>query len=358
MSTLCLPNFTAEKNACLQFKQIIGKNKVVGIVYGEKAWEASKDKVLAGCQRASLTIAFSMCYGHEATFENIDRIIKNSKEKAISCLIGVGGGKCLDTVKAAADQLDLPVYTVATIASTCAAATSISILYNEDGSFREIMSLRFPARHIFIDPKIIADAPRKYLWAGIGDTMAKHVESVFSAKNDQLDFASELGIKIGENCFYPLLRDGKKALEEYDEGNIQDAFMRTILNILITTACVSLSVNAAYNSAVAHALFYGLTLRKHIEQTHLHGEVVSYGTLVQLMVDKQYDLLKQVYKFNKSIGLPVKLADLELAIDDDLGDILEATERNKELEHVPYTISKEMIYQAMKALETYEEDII
>ena len=41
-----------------------------------------------------------------------------------------------------------------------------------------------------------------------------------------------------------------------------------------------------YNGGIAHALFYGLTKRKHIEKGHLHGEVVSYGTLVNLMVDK------------------------------------------------------------------------
>lgn len=353
MSTVFLPSYTMEKNACEQFKNIIGFGKNVGIIYGEKAWQASSEKVLSGCKDAKMNIVMQALYGHEATYENVEKIVEQAKAIKLDCLIGVGGGKCLDTVKVAADILGIPVYTVATIASTCAAATKISIMYDQNGSFKDIRSLSFPARHVFIDPDIIINAPKKYLWAGIGDTMAKHVESKFSAKNDELDYASELGIKIGENCFYPLLRDGKQALVDYDLHLISSAFVRTILNILITTACVSVSVDPSYNSACAHALFYGLTLRPHIEKNHLHGEVVAYGTLVQLMLDAQDELLRLAYDFNKSVGLPTRLADLELNINDDLSDILIAAQNNKELEHVPYLVNAEMIYEAMKKLEEY-----
>ena len=102
------------------------------------------------------------------------------------------------------------------------------------------------------------------------------------------------------------------------------------------------------------ALFYGLTKREHIEKKHLHGEVVSYGTLVNLMVDKDWDKLKMAYGVNKSIDLPVCLADLELEKDDKLGDVLEATMANQEMTHTPYPVTKEMIYQAIHDLEDYK----
>lgn len=59
-----------------------------------------------------------------------------------TCWVGIGGGKCLDTVKLAGDQLGKPVVTIATIASTCAAVTKISIMYNADGSFKDIPKLK------------------------------------------------------------------------------------------------------------------------------------------------------------------------------------------------------------------------
>lgn len=102
------------------------------------------------------------------------------------------------------------------------------------------------------------------------------------------------------------------------------------------------------------ALFYGLTKREHIEKKYLHGEVVSYGTLVNLMVDKDWDKLKMAYGVNKSIDLPVCLADLELEKDDKLEDVLEATMANQEMTHTPYPVTKEMIYQAIQNLEDYK----
>ena len=102
------------------------------------------------------------------------------------------------------------------------------------------------------------------------------------------------------------------------------------------------------------ALFYGLTKREHIEKKHLHGEVVSYGTLVNLMVDKDWDKLKMAYGVNKSIDLPVCLADLELEKDDKLEDVLEATMANQEMTHTPYPVTKEMIYQTIHDLEDYK----
>ena len=55
------------------------------------------------------------------------------------------------------------------------------------------------------------------------------------------------------------------------------------------------------------------------------------------MVDKDWDKLKLAYGVNKSIDLPVCLADLELEKDDKLEDVLEATMANPGND--PYTLS-------------------
>ena len=283
----------------------------------------------------------------------MNKILQVKDIQSCNALFAIGGGKCIDTVKCAGNQLNIPVYTIPTIASTCAAVTKISIMYNLNGEFLEIVQLKNPPVHCFIEPNIIVRAPIKYLWAGIGDTMAKHIESTFSARNDELNFTSELGIKIGENCYYPVLRDAKKALEDAKEYKLSHEVERTIQNIIITTGCVSLLVDSEYNSALSHALFYGLTVRQHIEKGHLHGEVVSYGTLVQLMMDNQLELLKKTYQLHEEIGLPICLADLELRRNEDLSDILEKTVINQELRHVPYKVTKELILNAIMKLEDY-----
>ncbi|SCP99450.1 iron-containing alcohol dehydrogenase family protein [Anaerobium acetethylicum] len=60
------------------------------------------------------------------------------------------------------------------------------------------------------------------------------------------------------------------------------------------------------------------------------------------------------YELNKSLKLPVCLADLELQRGDSLEDVLKATMENQELAHTPYPISKEQLYQAILDLEDYE----
>lgn len=355
IKSIYLPQFTIGEHAFGQFETEMGKyGKTVMVVHGEKAWKASKEYIVPALKEAGLVMVGEVLYGHDATHENVEKICRNPDAKTADMFLAVGGGKCIDTVKLAADQMGKPVFTVPTIASNCAPITKISIMYHEDGSFCDIPKLRHVPAHCFIDPRIILAAPIRYFRAGIGDAMAKHVESAWSAKaGEALSFESELGITAGSLCFYPLLRDGKQALRDAEKGVVSEALENAILNVVISPGIVSVSVHPNYNSGVAHALFYGLTSRKHIEENHLHGEVVSYGTLVNLMLDEDMEKLKLAYEFNRSVGLPVCLADLELEKEDSLEDVLAVTMANQELTHTPYPVTGEMVHQAILKLEEY-----
>lgn len=347
-----LPRYTLGTDAFEKIPEVTsGYGRKVGLLYGEKAYGACKDKLLK--QLKDLTIVHEEVYGKEASYANIERIVKNDEIKDADFLLGIGGGKCLDVTKVVGDMLNKPVFTVASIASTCAAVTKISILHNDDGSFKEIYRLKSAPVHCFIDPEIIVNAPSQFFWAGMGDTMAKHVECVFSSKNDTLDFESELGRTISILCYEPILAKGEKAYQDVKDHIVSQEVEDVIKSIIIATGAVSISVDPAYNSALAHALYYGLTVREWMERKHLHGEIVSYGTLVQLLIDKQYNELRRVYDFNRKVGLPVCLKDLDLERNDPLDDVLDATIVNPELDHIPYPITKEMVRETILNLEDY-----
>ena len=350
INSIYLPQFTIGEHAFEQFGPEMGRyGKTVMIIHGEKAWKASREYVLPAIEKSSLTAAGTLLYGHDATYENVERIMADKKAREADMFLAVGGGKCIDTVKLAADKMGKPVFTVPSIASNCAPITKISIMYHEDGSFYDIPRLNCVPAHCFIDPRIVMAAPVRFLRAGIGDAMAKHIESAWSAKGGEtLDYGSELGITAGRMCFLPLLRDGEQALKDAQAGVVSEALENAILNVVISPGIVSVSVHPHYNGGVAHALFYGLTSRKHIEENHLHGEVVSYGTLVNLLLDKDYENLKLAYRFNRRTGLPVCLGDLELTKEDRLEDVLAVTMANQELVHTPYPVTGEMIYQAIQ----------
>lgn len=355
LKSIYLPQFTVGADAFDRFEAEMGKyGRKVAAVHGEKAWMAAERYVVPALERAGLELTGELLYGHDATYGNVDRICADPRVREADMLLAVGGGKCLDTVKLAADRLEKPVFTVPTIASNCAPITKISILYHEDGSFSDIPRLHHVPAHCFIDPRIILAAPVRYFRAGIGDTMAKHVESQWSAKaGEPLNFETELGITAGRMCFEPLLREGRQALEDAKAGTVSEAVENSILNVIISPGIVSVSVHPDYNGGIAHALFYGMTSRKHIERNHLHGEVVSYGTLVNLAVDRDWEKFQKAYAFNASVGLPVCLADLELTADDPLEDVLAVTMANQELTHTPYPVTADMIHQAILTLEKY-----
>ena len=327
--------------------------KTCVIIHGEKAFKASKDELLPKIEEAGIAVLETCLYGHEATYENVDKLVAIKAVQDADMIFGVGGGKCLDTTKMVAHRLNKPVFTFPTIASTCAAVTKISIMYNEDSSFRDIFQLTTPPKHCFINTNIIANAPEVYLWAGIGDTLAKYVESTFSARNDVLTYTQEFGINAARLCFYPIIENGVKALEDAKKHVVSPELEKVAVGILVSTGTVSITVGKDYNSALAHALNYGFTSRKHIEERHLHGEVVSYGTLVELMMDNQTEDLRISYDFYKKIGLPTCLKDLEFDLDDPLDDVLSIAVVNSELEHTPYKVTKEMIRKAMLDLEEY-----
>lgn len=357
MNSLFLPRITIGTDAFDAFTVILpSAGKHCALYYGNRAWRAAGKKVRDALDKAGIDILEQKCFGEECSFENAQKIIDSPAARKADFLLAAGGGKCMDTVKYAGFVMHKPVFTCPTIASNCAPVTKISIMYTKDGAFKEIVQLSQPPRHCFIDLEIIARAPDAYLWAGMGDTMAKHVEAAFSARGDELAYGPRLGLKVSELCYGDILQYGALALRDVRRKQSSFALETVVQDIIVSTGLVSISVGVDYNSALAHALYYGLSVRKDVAEHHLHGEIVSYGTLVQLMMDHQKKMFREVYAFNSSVGLPVKLADLGLDVKSDLSDILDITAGNQELIHVPYPVTKEKILGAMKAVEEFSPD--
>lgn len=358
MRSIYLPNFSYGEDSLEKISEEVTKfgDKTV-IIYGEKAWKASSERILKYLRKSDIKIIDKITYGKDSTYENVNKLIARVDKNNVDFIIAVGGGKCIDTVKVFADEINKPIFTIPTIASNCSPITKISVMYNNDGSFCKIHELNRIVEHCFIDPVIIMNSPIKYFWAGMGDAMAKHIESEWSMLGgEKLDFPTEFGINSGYMCYSPIIKYGKKAFEDMKKGILSKELLKTILNVIISPAIVSLTVNSNYNGGIAHALFYGFTSRDNIEKNHLHGEVVAYGTLINLIVDKNKKKFKEVFNFNKGIGLPTKLKDLDIDADDLLEDVISIALKNQELKHTPYKVDREIIYEAIKSLERINID--
>lgn len=142
------------------------------------------------------------------------------------------------------------------------------------------------------------------MWAGMGDTMAKYFESSMSSRGEELNHYTQMGVDVSKmwlgigSCRY-----GKEAMESNNAQEVSYAYEQVVLAIIVSTGIASIFLTAEhiidYNTGLAHAIFYSLTAYPHIEKNHLHGEVVSYGVLNLLLVDKNEEDFEKVYKFSK-----------------------------------------------------------
>lgn len=322
------------------------------LVGGEKALAAGMSRLLSALEGSGLRIVETTLFGHDCTSKEMKRIEQLAKEVQADMIFGMGGGKALDTAKGAADACRLPVFTFPTIAATCAATTALSVVYREDGSFEDFYFYDRPARHCFIDLTIIAEAPEIYLQAGMGDTIGKYFECHFSARGDKLAHSSALGRTISNMCYFPLRESGAKALADCRANRCTEDLKEAVLANIVSTGLVSLLVLDQYNCAIAHSVYYGLVLLPGFEEKNLHGNVVAYGVLVQLAVDGEIEEAKEVKRFLQSLEIKTTLAEMDVRLDrEELAAVLRETVTGPDMDHIPYPVTEDMIYQAMEAVE-------
>ena len=320
------------------------------IVGGETALSKSIHKLREAMK--DFEIIDTVVYGKECTRKKAEELFDTYKDSNVDFVVGVGGGKAIDTSKCLADLMGVKVVTVPTIASTCAATSALAVMYKENHSFDGFWYFKSPAYHTFIDTGIISEAPTEYFRAGIGDTLAKYYEVEFSARGREKTYKDEMGISISRMCNEPLISVATDALEDCKNNKVTEKFEQAVLIILVSTGMVSMLINPDFNGAVAHALFYGLTEIEGFEEKFLHGDVIGYTTAVQLMLDGREDEAKRIGELIEKMGVETTLTERGIEVDfDKLAHVLEGTLADPDMKVVPYQITKEMIFDAIIKME-------
>lgn len=344
-----LPNYSIGADCYQEIAHVTRKfGKKAVVIGGETAMAKAKDALLDAIKDSDVEIIDFIWYGGDSSYENGDMLIANETVKNAEMIFAVGGGRACDTCKYVANELDKPLFCFPTVASNCAAVTSICVIYNADGSFKEYYYPKL-ADHTFINSAIIADSPYELLWAGIGDALSKECEAVFSSKEDNLTHTPLMGVQLSKVCTTPLLKFGEKALASCKKKESSMELEQVTLDIIISTGIVSNMTTQIpefyYNSSLAHCVYYGSTVTKN-GHAHLHGEVVSLGVLCLLTYDKQYALRDEIMAFNVKVGLPVCFDDVNIS-EDEFEAMYEKASTSTEWEYRPKDVTKEKFIQCM-----------
>ncbi|MGK7941364.1 MAG: iron-containing alcohol dehydrogenase family protein [Crocosphaera sp.] len=290
-------------------------------------------------------------YAPDCCETSLEQLTQATEEHQADFIIGVGGGKSLDTAKLLAHQQQLPIVTIPTSGATCAAWTALSNIYSPEGAFQyDVPLLRCPDL-LILDYEIIKTAPKRTLVAGIGDAIAKWYEASVSSggATATLTIAAVQQARVLRDI---LLQKSAVALENVGSEDWQE-----VVNASVLLAGVVGGLGGANcRTVAAHAVHNGLT---HIRASHgaLHGEKVAYGILVQLRLEEiiQGNQLastsrQQLLKFYEEIGLPKTLEDLGLS-QVTLEELRRAAEvtchPNSDIHRLPFKVSPEQLLCAM-----------
>ncbi len=103
----------------------------------------------------------------------IDAIAAAAERADADWVLGVGGGRVIDTAKGAAHQADLPYAALPTSPATCAATAATVVVYDADGRHLAVREGGPAVALCALDPSLLAAAPDRLLAAGVADAWAK-----------------------------------------------------------------------------------------------------------------------------------------------------------------------------------------
>lgn len=304
---------------------------------------------------SSLGVPFTVGEFHgECSMAEID--LHTRAAAGAQTIIGVGGGKTLDTARGVAANLGVPVVSCPTLASSDAPCSALSVVYTDEGVFDQVVFYPRNPELVLVDTSLVAAAPRRYLVSGMGDALATWYEArtvIEARKTNAVHGLSSLSAAaLAELCRDTLMADGVAAASAVDAGAVTPALERIVeANTLLS----GLGFESG-GLAIAHSVHNGLTTAP---ATHafLHGEKVAFGLLVQLTVEgragKEID---QVIDFCRAVGIPTTLADLDLSSEDHaaLRLVAERTVAPGENAHnEPFEVTAQMIFDGILAADLY-----
>ena len=259
---------------------------------------------------AQLPAARLLDFGGECTGAEIAARAAEAEDARL--ILGIGGGKAIDTAKGVAIERRLPVGIVPTIASNDSPTSHIAVVYTADHAVEGVRHLATNPHLVLVDTAVIAAAPRRFLAAGIGDAMSKPYELAGALASGGLNFfggqPTELTLAIVARARAILLADSHAAMAA---SAPDPAFERVV------EAAVLLS-GLAFESgglSIAHSMVRGFSVVPQLSGL-LHGEMVALGTLTQIAAGQGTpDELREMAAFLGSLGLPTSFARLDVTED-------------------------------------------
>lgn len=290
-------------------------------------------------------------YSGECCMENVMDLAEKVRGLSRGVLVGVGGGKALDTAKLVADEVDFPRIIVPTSASSDAPAADWAAVYTPEGVHISGRPTRRSTELVLVDSDFIVGAPARLFSAGIGDALATWFEAQACMKAYTPNCVGRgyrscrAGLAVSEECYRILMEDGVAALRAVKAHQVTEAVENVI------EANILLSGLGFINGGLAgsHGFHNGFSNIPGSKKA-LHGEIVAFGLICQLVLENApAELIDKTLAFLKATDLPLTLEQIGIELSEENLDTITEHSLNKNvlIHHEPVAVNKALLKSAI-----------
>jgi len=306
------------------FLNLLNKPKKVSLISGINVQKVLRIKIEKSIK--SKKIKFFWHISKDNQIKSLKHIEKNVKKDDSDLIVGIGGGRSVDTAKLISFNLGKPFVSLPTAAS-------------HDGMASPFVSVKSDKPHsivasapmgVFVDIDIIKKAPSKLLASGCGDLVA----NIIAVKDWQLGHKKEKEY-YGRYAADLAMMSAKIVMENSSSFAKNGLDARIIVEGLISAGVASCIAGSSRPCSGAEHLF-SHALDKLAPDIGLHGEKCGIGSI--MMAKLQGQDWKQIIKTLKDVGAPTTAKQLGLKPD----IIIKALTIAQELRPERYTILKEI----------------
>jgi glycerol dehydrogenase len=292
------------------YVRLLGKKPLV-------LWDACVKQLVGATLLTSLKEAgleaVEVLFAGESSKAEVARITQIARQAGADVVIGVGGGKTLDTGKAVAVASGAKTVTCPTIASNDSPTSAATVWYDAEGNCCGWDCWPFNPDIVLVDSQVIANGPVRAFVAGMGDALATWLEAEASYKTRGVTLAGGVptmaGMAISRLCYDTLMEHGIEAKRALECHALTPALEKCI------EANVLLSGLGFESGGLATAHMIANNLSSYPEcKPFMHGEKVGFGVISQLCLDDEKETreIHAIVDFEIAVGLPVTFADLNL----------------------------------------------
>lgn len=305
---------------------------------GPTAKKVTEGLINPALAEAGMSVEWTV-FNRECTWDEMARVKEICKSKECDAILSIGGGKSIDTGKAAATDVAIdigkvpaerledfgagvPKIVIPTIAATDAPCSALTVVYTAEHVYVTFLVYPTNPMMVCVDSAIIAKAPARFLVSGMGDALATWFEADMSYRTNAMNLPGGqppmTALAIARLCYVALRKYGIQAKLAVEQGAVTPAVEKIIeANTLLS----GLGFESGGLSA-AHGIHNGMTVleakMKDLpgppKHRPYHGEIVAFGTLCEMVLeDRDPDFIKDVMGWCKAVGLPTGFKELGLA---------------------------------------------